>query len=97
MIHFKVWFNSTIPCHEVGGDDAAPDTRVEHGQELEQLGLGLRLLHQDGDPDQIVVRHSEIDDVLSLSHDGQSSQRNVGVLERFCAVQAKAKNNLCNR
>ena len=76
-----------IPCHEIRGDDASPHARVEHGQELEQLSLCLRLLHQDCYPDQIVIRHREIDDIFSLGHDGQRSQSNVGVLEKIRFVK----------
>lgn len=53
---------------EVGGDDAEPDVLVQYYQELEEFVVKLGLLQKDGQPHQVVVRHGEVNHVLSLRH-----------------------------
>ena len=78
-IHFNN-ANLHSPSDEVGAQDAAPDVRLQHGEELEERRRHLGLLHQDGDADQVVVGDGEVHHVLPLRHHGQGRERDIRLL-----------------
>lgn len=57
------------PSNEVSCQNTSPHTVFQHTQELEQRRILFWFLHQNGNSHQVIIGHSEIDDVLTFGHD----------------------------
>ena len=71
---------------QVGGGNAEPDNHVKHLHEFEEESLDCRLLHQDGNTDQVIVRHCEVYKGLTLRHhtEGAIQSKNIYFVFQSC-------------
>ena len=62
---------------KVSGQNAEPDLVLQHREEFKQRGGGFRFQHHDGETDEIVIRHREIDYSFPLGRDPQRTKSDI--------------------
>ena len=62
---------------QIGSGNAEPDSHVKHLHEFEEKSLYSGFLHEDGDADQVIVRHCEVNIGLALCHHTEGSDSNI--------------------